>query len=523
VTAHAPLASETEKEDRKPRVRVKAGTFAVAEHPVRSHSNDAAVSNVDVATAAQDGTAAVAGGRNERRELTTSPCSAGDFSVSPNEIGHVTGPHSVATPYATPKAAPVPRSSADLFRPEAVEFQQHQRVWGDVALLQPLSTKLMTWFIAATVVTACVFLCLAQYARKETAEGYLTPAGGTSRIFVPHQGTIRAVYVTEGQGVEAGQPLLTIDTSQITTDGAEVNSTMLEALSAQKNLLNQQIAAQQQRTASETERLTSLIRGTEMELAQLQAQIELQKERIRLSEIAVQTGGELAGKGHMAEAELNRRRGAALDLKQTQSWLEQQAAARQNQLTETSYALQQLPTLMSEKIQAIRNELSAVDLKIAELNGRRAYVVRAPIAGRVSTLQATVGRSAEPRLLQMEIVPNDAVLQAELLVPTRAIGFVTAGQKIRIMYHAFPYQHFGTYLGRITKVSQTIVTGADAVGPVSPKEPAYRVTATLERPDIDAKGRKIPLQPDMLLRADIILETRPLIRWLLDPVLSIRM
>ena len=192
-------------------------------------------------------------------------------------------------------------------------------------------------------------------------------------------------------------------------------------------------------------------------------------------------------------------------------------------MTETRYALQQLPIVLAEKIRSIRDDLSALDVRLAELDGRRAYVLRAPIAGRVSTLQATVGQYADPRRLQMEIVPAKAILQAELFVPTRAIGFVEPGQKIRIMYEAFPYQHFGTYSGRITNVSQTIVTAADAVGPVLLKEPAYRVRATIDQAEIKTKGRRILLQPDMLLRADIILEERPLIQWLIEPLLSVRM
>jgi class 3 adenylate cyclase len=36
-----------------------------------------------------------------------------------------------------------------LFRQEAIEFQQHHRQWGEVALLQPLSTKILTRFITA--------------------------------------------------------------------------------------------------------------------------------------------------------------------------------------------------------------------------------------------------------------------------------------------------------------------------------------------------------------------------------------
>jgi membrane fusion protein len=410
-----------------------------------------------------------------------------------------------------------------LFRQEAIQFQQYRRAWGDVALLQPLSTKVLTWFMAAAAAALCTFLFTGHYARKEIASGYLTPVAGTSKVFASQQGTIRAVYVGEGQGVEQGQPLLTIDTSQIANDGADVNSTMLDALAVRKDLLTEQIAAQEQRAALERERLTSLIQGAEVELSQLQAQIIAQRERTRLSEEAAQAGGELRGKGYMAEVEFNKRRSAALEQKQWLNSLEQQLAARDNQLTETRHALQQLPIVTAEKIRSIRDELSALDVRMVEFDGRRAYVLRAPIAGRVSTLQATVGQYAEPRRLQMEIVPAKNILQAELFVPTRAIGLVEPGQKIRIMYEAFPYQHYGTYSGRITKVSQTMVTAADAVGPLPLKEPAYRVTAAIDQPEIEAKGRRIHLQPDMLLGADIILEERPLIQWLIEPLLSVRM
>ena len=44
----------------------------------------------------------------------------------------------------------------------------------------------------------------------------------------------------------------------------------------------------------------------------------------------------------------------------------------------------------------------------------------------------------------------------------------------------------------------------------------------LDRPDIDAYGKRMPLQPDMLLNADIILEKRSLMSWLLDPLLSVQ-
>jgi membrane fusion protein len=43
----------------------------------------------------------------------------------------------------------------------------------------------------------------------------------------------------------------------------------------------------------------------------------------------------------------------------------------------------------------------------------------------------------------------------------------------------------------------------------------------LARPDVDAYGDRIPLQPDMLLRADIILDSRALMSWILNPLLGV--
>ncbi len=410
-----------------------------------------------------------------------------------------------------------------LFRKQAVDFQRHNREWGHVALLQPLSLKLTTWFISAAIALIISFLFLGQYSRKETVVGYLTPTTGTAKVFVPQVGIIREIHVNEGQQVREGQPLLTIETDQIAANGVDVNATMLDTLRSQKDLLTRQIAAEEQRTNSERERLTAIIHGLENEISQLEAQLKIQSERIRVEEEFVASAAKLRKEGFMADADFKRRQVAFLEQKQNQSSLSQQLAARQNQLTEARYSLQQLPTVMAGKIQSLRSELATTEQRIAEISGRRAYVIRAPAAGRVSTLQATVGQFADSRRLQMEIVPNESLLQAELFVPTRAIGFVQPGQKVRILYEAFPYQQFGTYSGTVLKISQTILTKSDTFGPIELKEPAYRITAALDRPDIDAYGKKMPLQADMFLRADIILGKRSLISWLLDPLLSVRM
>ncbi len=410
-----------------------------------------------------------------------------------------------------------------LFRQEAVEFQQHHRQWGEVVLLQPLPVTVMAWFVTVAILLILIFLSIAQYARKETVVGYLTPTTGTAKIYVPRQGTIRTVHVHEGQQVQAGQPLLTIATDQIAADGKDVDAAILDTLAHQRDLLARQISAQEDRTASERNRLAALIQGLEAESSHLEEQIAIQKDRVGISQDLLNAAAKLNARRNMSESEYRERQESNLQHKQALSVLGQQLAEHRNRLTETRYALEQLPTVMAERIQELRNDLAEAEQRIAEINGRRAYVLRAPSAGRVATLQATIGRSADPKHLQLEIVPSDSVLEAELFVPTRAIGFVRPEQEVRILYDAFPYQSFGTYHGRVIRVSQTILKGTDLSAPVALSEPAYKVTVALDRPDIDAYGQKIPLQADMLLRADIILGRRTLLSWLISPLLSARM
>ena len=410
-----------------------------------------------------------------------------------------------------------------LFRQEAIDFLHQHRSWGEVVSLQPISSTILSWALGALVALILFFLSIAQYARKETVTGYLAPTFGTAKIFVPQQGYIKELHVKEGQEVVEGEPLLTVVTSQITANGDDVNATVLAVLAQQRDVVERQIAAEERRTASEHDRLASTIKGIEGETAQLEDQRKIQNERLKLSESFVSSGATLSASGALPAIELKRREQAALEQKQNLASLDQQITARRTQLTDARHTLEQFPIVAAERVRLLRSDLSLIEQRVAEVNGRRAYAIKAPTSGRVSTLQATVGQIADPRHMQLVIIPLDSTLQAELFFPTRAFGFVRPGQQVRILYDAFPYQKFGTYRGSVTKVSHTILTGNETTGPIALKEPAYRVTVGLERPDIDAYGLKMPLQPDMLLKADVVLEQRSLMRWLLDPVLSARM
>jgi membrane fusion protein len=409
-----------------------------------------------------------------------------------------------------------------LFRQEAIEYRA-QRQWGEVIILQPLSSRILFWAILAVIALVVTFLTLAQYARKETVIGYLAPTAGVVRVVAPRPGTISAVHVAEGETVKAGQSLLSIAVDQTTADGKNVDAAVLDYLTRQRTLLTEQITLLEKRAEAERSRLTTQIAGIEREIVHLDGQIQVQRERVELLGGLASSIKGLRTNGYVSDTEYKRRREIHLEQQQNLGALNQQLDTRQVQLNESKSTLEQLPAATAEKIQNVRSQLLEIEQRIAEIEGRRAYVVRAPVAGRVATLQAILGHAPDPRQVQLSILPNESLWQAELFVPTRAIGFVRPGQDVRILYDAFPYQRFGVYGGRVVQVAQTILSSGDASGPVTLKEPSYRVTVSLNRQDITAYGEVRPLQADMLLKADIILDLRPIILWLLDPLLSVRL
>ena len=410
-----------------------------------------------------------------------------------------------------------------LFRSEALDFQKQHREFGKVGRLQDPSLKVSAWLLVVAVSSIIIFICLAGYTRKETVVGYLAPATGTAEIFVPQQGTVTEVHVTEDQSVDEGDVLLTIDTSQITADGLDVNAAVLKSLSVQKLVLTSQIEAEDRSADAEKNRLAAAIGSGEAELELLTSQIGLQDEQINIAQKLVETAQKMKASGYISTPEVYRREESLLVAKQTLSSLKQRYSSRQTELAQTRSSLQQLPTESARRLQPLRSELAQIDQRIAEVGGRRSSAIRAPIAGRIANLQATVGQIADPKRLQLDILPLRSPLQAVLFVPTRAIGFVRPGQRVRLLYDAFPFQRFGTYSGRVTSVAKTILSDAGLSAPVELKEPCYKVVAALDRPDVDANGQKVPLQAGMLLRADILLEKRELIRWLLDPILNVRL
>lgn len=388
--------------------------------------------------------------------------------------------------------------------------------------LRALRWTVPTLLLGGAMLGAILFAATAGYARRQPTLGALAPAAGAVRMVPPRAGMVAAVHVAHGQAVAAGDALFTLDFAQSLDGGGTLDAALREALDRQEVLLREQLAAEATRSATEGARLEARLAGLEAEAGALAAQRALQERRATLAEERALAATDLRRRGLLSETEARAREDAALSHRQDLAGLDQRLAAMAQDAAQTRLQRDTIAAEAADRLARLRVSLSDLSRQRAEIAAQRALVVRAPVAGRVTAVQAAPGQRAEPTRPVLTIVPDGSVLRAELFVPSRAIGFIRPGQPVRLMYDAFPFQHFGTHPGIVESVSETMLTAEEVTGPVRPDGPTYRVSVRLDRASIIAGGRELPLQPDMTLRADIVLEERTLLAWVLEPLLAAR-
>jgi membrane fusion protein len=386
----------------------------------------------------------------------------------------------------------------------------------------PLSWRLLGGFVLACVAIVVFFLGTAEYARKETAGGSLVAAGGAVRVSALRGGVVTELKVREGDRVAAGQPLFTVASRQGLEAGGTLDAAILTSLDTQTQVLRDQIAADPARMANETRRLDATIASVTAERDALIAQRRLMVERVQVTEERRKTIARLNEQGHTTRAALQEQDEALLSRRQNLAEIDRDLAAAEKELGQTELMREQLPVQQAERLASLSLNLADRERQRAEAQAQRAQVTAAPFAGRVTALQASPGQIVDPNKPLLTLLPDGASLLAELFVPSRAIGFVEPGQRVRLMVDAFPYQRFGTLNGSVETVSQAVLSPNEVIGRTTLTEPAYRVTVRLDRQAIDAFGREVPLQPDMTLKADIVLEGRSLVAWLFEPLIGVR-
>ncbi len=399
--------------------------------------------------------------------------------------------------------------------------------------------------VAAAVVAALIaWACFAVVDEVSRGEAKVVSSKQLQLVQSLDGGVVTAIKVREGEVVEQGQLLLSIDATRANS-GARENRAQGFALQARQARLRALAEGtdfrppppgqnDDQRRIIEEERRLFEMRRSELQTtlsigAQQLAQRQQELSEMRSRRVAAERGLDLS------QQELGRTRpllasGAVSEVDILK--LERDVARSRGEAEQSAAQIQRVQAAINEaqrKVQeteiAFRNEarrdlaetmgrLNALNEGAVALNDKvDKSQITSPVRGRVQRLLAnTVGGVVQPGKDIVEIVPLDDALVLEARVAPRDIAFIHPGQEAMVKFTAYDFSVYGGLSAKVENISPDTVV--DDRG-----NAFYLVRVRTEKAKLHDK---LPIIAGMTAEVDVLTGHKTVMSYLLKPILKIR-
>lgn len=410
-----------------------------------------------------------------------------------------------------------------LFREEVLATRRHSWL-GGISLAQPLALWALALAAGLAAVAVGLFLATGTYTRRAHVAGELVPDLGLSTVVAPSDGVVARLDVHEGERVLAGGTLALISIPRTTANGAGATEAIASGLERRRESLNSSDASQAALSAARVAGTKAQLDAARRELEQAVEQAGSHRRQVALARETLERYQALERDHYLSTLQLRQQEQALLEQINVQQQLERQVTALSRQRAQLEQVLLELPIERSSQAAAAMRELTLLDREEVQNQISTELLVQAPVSGLLTTILVTPGQAVRVGQPLLSMLPAGSRLRAQLLVSSRAIGFVRAGDRVLLRYAAYPYQKFGHHGGVVVAISRSALGGAQLAG-ISENgqqsEPYYRIFVDLDRQSIVAYGRDESLRPGMLVDADIMGEHRKLYEWALEPLYSL--
>jgi adhesin transport system membrane fusion protein len=372
------------------------------------------------------------------------------------------------------------------------------------------SSPAVAWTLYLILAALAAVLAWASVARVDEvtkAEARVVPEGREQVIASLEGGILSELHVHEGQEVEAGQDLATLDPTRFEAQqaGGESKRLALEAAIARVTaestghelVFPQDVLAVPEVARTEQDAYAARKRALDEAVGSNARSIELMRRELKVSE-------DMSAKGLLSDVEVLRMRREINDL-DLQS---QDRVNRFRQDASTDLARLRADLAQLEQEQAGRQDVL------------RRTVIRSPVRGLVKNIRSnTVGGVIAPGAPMMEIVPLGARTLIEARVKPGEIGFLQVGQVAKVKLTAYDFTIYGGLDARIESISP------DAIGDTErnlggPDPTYYRVMLRVDRNLMHEKGRTLPVLPGMTGIAEMRIGERSVLNFLLRPMVK---
>jgi HlyD family secretion protein len=430
----------------------------------------------------------------------------------------------------------------------------------DIAAREPEHAPRWTlWIIVALAAALLVWAILARLDIVAVAEGRLVPESYVKIVQPADAGIVREILVREGEHVRAGQVLVRLDPTESLADSTAV-ARELAAQRLQLRRIDAELAARPLQAEPDADLSLYAVaqaqyRAHHQALLDAVAQEEQARERATKELTAARETErklektlpsyertaaayeKLAGEKLVGQLQAEEQRRLVTEQGQDLAAQRATVASFEAAVNQSARRMAQLKSNYASDLHALRADtverLTQLEQQSAKLQYRQQNLeLKAPQAGTVKELATTtVGAVVQPGTVILSLVPANEPLRAEVAVQNQDIGFVRAGQKVRLKLATYPFQKYGMADGTVQTVmadasshnggaagsnagnGQGAGSAADSSGSA-----AYKAIITLADQNMRTNGLTLPLAAGMQLTAEIVEDQRTVLEYLLSPV-----
>ncbi len=371
-----------------------------------------------------------------------------------------------------------------------------------------VAARPILWVCVAVIVMFVVWAAWAPVAETARGEGRVVPSSRVQVIQSLEGGILQDLMVKQGDVVQAGQPLVQLDSNRFRSSALE-SGTQVIALTAAIARLEAEvlgkstidfpasipandpvIASERSLFAARRHNLNATVQALVDESAYARRQLAM-----------VQP---LAARGVVSEVE-------ALRLGKDIAQLSGRQTEVRNTYMQDAYA--ELATKKAE----LAAQTQIFNQRQDQLNRTR---LTAPVRARVNeVLITTRGGVVQPGEAIMQLTPIDDKLLVEARILPRDVAFIRPGMTARVKITAYDYSVYGDLTAKVEQISEDTIEEDTPRGKVA----YYNVLVRTDRAYLSHGREILPIRPGMVAEVDIQSGSRSVLSYLLRPILKAKL
>jgi len=412
-------------------------------------------------------------------------------------------------------------------------------------------TRVLMLMLSSLLALAVLWACLSEIDEIVTAPGKLVSAVPNLTVQPLETAIVRSIHVRPGQVVKRGDPLASLDPTFVGADQAQIKG-LIERYDARARRIRTELSGvgsgrsaggvevardadlQQELRAARSANYAARITAMDENLARLEASLKSNRQNAHLLSERLKSVAEVESMQEQLVAQNFGAKRQLLEARERRQEIERELVLARNreqeilreiasQRSEQGAFRNEWRQRLLEELVEVEKERNNLDKQLEKADMRKSLVsLLSPADGVVLEIpQRSIGSVVPQAEVMFTLVPLDTPLEAELKVAARDVGFVKAGDQVKIKLDAFPFQKYGTLQGSVSTVSEDAFTkDPDGLQALRNVGSYYTARVRLESIRLERRSDEVLIRPGSSLTGEIRVGQRTVMSYFIYPLVG---